>query len=671
MQFKNVRTLFLTVLLPLFIISFIILSGATYYIASNALNNDAVRIAQSVSQQTAAKIQVEVNSTLLPLKTASRNSAFTIGDKTTQLQALKEIKTDADSVAQTFYCTLDGKTLRDDGTYLERGDREYVKKVKDTGKAYIAKPFMGSTSQKLMTMIVQPVFTNGKLVGMLMASINIEDLAKNTDELKTSENGYTFITDESGLVIGYEKSPELVGKMNLTKPEIEDTNEKVDTRLTTAFNNAILSNAQSFTNFSMPDGTENIATITPFELAGNTWVVVTAAPSNEANAPARMLLKVLAGISLFILLLAIFVILYFSRTFSRPLTILRDECNTLNDGNLAENNFSLNREDELGELAQGFSRMRKTLRTLVQKVQSQSEQVAAASEELTASSQQSAESSNQVAGSISAIAIGINDQAQAANQIHGISENISNHANEIASKTLKIAKDAKATTAHIDSGRDSITKVVEQMEQITDSTNSVESSIQKLADGSEKIVSIVELISTIAGQTNLLALNAAIEAARAGEAGRGFSVVAEEVRKLAESSESSSQQIAELVKKNQLDMKTAVEASQHGSNSVKIGIETVKSADEVFKSIVIAIEALTTEITNVSTSIQQMANENASMMASIVNIDKISKKNAAESQSVSAATQEQSSSMQEIAAASHNLAQLASSLQSEVEKFKV
>ncbi|MFA6849937.1 MAG: methyl-accepting chemotaxis protein [Selenomonadaceae bacterium] len=671
MQFKNVRTLFLTVLLPLFIISFIVLSGATYYIASNALNNDAVKIAQSVSQQTAAKIQVEVNSTLLPLKTASRNSAFTFGDKTTQLQALKEIKTDADSVAQTFYCTLDGKTLRDDGTYLERGNREYVKKVKNTGKPYIAKPFMGSTSKKLMTMIVQPVFTNGKLTGMLMASINIEDLAKNTDELKTSENGYTFITDESGLVIGYEKSPELVGKMNLTKPAIEDTNEKVDVRLTTAFNNAIASNAQSFTNFSLPDGTESIATITPFELAGNTWVVVTAAPSNEANAPARMLLKILAGISLFILLLAIFVILYFSKTFSRPLTLLRDECNTLNDGNLAETNFSLNRKDELGELAQGFSRMRKTLRTLVQKVQSQSEQVAAASEELTASSQQSADSSNHIAGSISAIASGINDQAQAANQIHDISENISNHANEIASKTLKIANDAKATTAHIDSGRDSITKVVEQMEQITDSTNSVESSIQKLADGSEKIVSIVELISNIAGQTNLLALNAAIEAARAGEAGRGFSVVAEEVRKLAESSKSSSQQIAELVKKNQLDMNTAVEASQHGSNSVKVGIETVKSADEVFKSIVIAIEALTTEITNVSTAIQQMANENASMMASIVNIDKISKKNAVESQSVSAATQEQSSSMQEIATASHNLAQLASNLQSEVEKFKV
>lgn len=209
------------------------------------------------------------------------------------------------------------------------------------------------------------------------------------------------------------------------------------------------------------------------------------------------------------------------------------------------------------------------------------------------------------------------------------------------------------------------------MQQITLGTKTIETAIEDLAKGSDEIGNIVELISNIAGQTNLLALNAAIEAARAGDAGHGFAVVAEEVRKLAEESERSSKQIAELVKKNQVGMSQAVEASRDGSKNVQLGIDTVKSADEVFKSIVIAIETLSREIIDVSKAIETMAAGNATMLSSIQDIDKISTKNFDDAQSVSTSTEEQSASMHEIASASKNLATLAGDLQAEVSKFKV
>jgi methyl-accepting chemotaxis protein len=230
---------------------------------------------------------------------------------------------------------------------------------------------------------------------------------------------------------------------------------------------------------------------------------------------------------------------------------------------------------------------------------------------------------------------------------------------------------AKETTNQAESGRISIAKVVDQMNYIHNVTETIQYSISELANGSAEIGNIVELISSIAGQTNLLALNAAIEAARAGEAGRGFAVVAEEVRKLAEESNKSSQKITELVKKNQMDMENAVEASKSGAKSVQVGIEAVNSADEVFKSIVGSIENLSREFVVVSDSINKMADGSTTMLAAIEEIDKVSKSNADEAQSVSAATEEQSASMQEIASASQNLANLAGNLQVEVRKFKV
>jgi len=315
--------------------------------------------------------------------------------------------------------------------------------------------------------------------------------------------------------------------------------------------------------------------------------------------------------------------------------------------------------------------MRSSLRTLIKKVQAQSEHVAASSEQLTASAQQSALAANQVAGSITEIAGGTEKQSAAAAQCEQIVEHMSNSTNLVADIALQISQIAEKGSQEAGQGGQEVERVVNQMNQIGQGSEVLQTAIAELAQGSQEISNIVTLISTIAGQTNLLALNAAIEAARAGENGRGFAVVADEVRKLAEESNQAAQQIGSLILRNQTNMDQAIAASQAGATGIKAGISVVNSAGDTFNRLVKTIMQLSEQSKEIAESITNMTKGNQALVTSINEIARVSRENTGETQTVSAATEEQSASMEEIASSSQSLANLAGELQDAIAKFHV
>ena len=359
-----------------------------------------------------------------------------------------------------------------------------------------------------------------------------------------------------------------------------------------------------------------------------------------------------------------------ARMIANPLAAMVERIQEVANGNLAIKQVEVTSQDEVGKLGIALNLMITNLRNLIRQVSGSAEQVAASSEQLTASAQQSAEAANNVAQAIQQVASGSEKQVGAVNETSAIVEEISATMEEVAATAGEMATLSNQTAQAAVEGKKSIDTAVTQMDAVSKGSKQAQSAAEELKLSSAQIGEIVGLISTIAGQTNLLALNAAIEAARAGEQGRGFSVVAEEVRKLAEQSEQAAHQIKGLVEKNHSSINGVVGAIDIAIRDITQGVELVHVAGNNFAAINEQIRRVTEQVGIIAKAVNEAAVGSQRIVTSIKEVETLSRDAAAESQNVSAATEEQSASMQEIAASSQALAKLAEDLQMAVAKFK-
>ncbi|AIF52547.1 methyl-accepting chemotaxis protein [Pelosinus sp. UFO1] len=676
MKVTSIQTRLLIILLPVFILSLGILSCLSYYLSSGSLEKSIDDTARATSTDYANRIENMIQDRIVRLEDLASVPAIQKGsDKSELVTLMAQAKQRMGMFDVIFFISPDGSGVRSDGSLGKHNDRDYFKRVVETKTAYVSNPLYSKTTGKLAINLTVPVVYNGQLVGILGGSCSLEKLSDIMGSLRFMDSGFGYLADSAGVVIAHPRT-ELITKLKLSESNIDAElklpKAELDNRLINLFETTVENGRQVQGRYTYIDGVSHRAVFTPIELPdGMHWVMIVTVAEAEATKEVAILSRTMLVVSVIFITFAILFIFYISKLFAKPIRIIRDECLLLAQGDFRDRPAKINSADEVGQLAQSFRDMKTNLCLLVNKVQGKAEQVAASSEELTSCAEQSAQAANQVAVSITEMAQGTRKQVTGLAQITAVAEKISAGTQQILVVMNETSETAKHASDEATQGKRGLEQVIQQMQQIHQGSEAVHEAISELARGSHEISNIVNLISTIAGQTNLLALNAAIEAAKAGEHGRGFAVVADEVRKLSEESNRAAQQIGRLINHNQANINQAVEAAQVSSAGVKAGVEFVNSTGETFDRIVISITQLSEQIQDVFNAINGIVTGNRKLVTASHELDKVSKGNAMETETVSSATEEQSAAMEEIASASKSLANLAGDLQIAVEKFKV
>lgn len=517
----------------------------------------------------------------------------------------------------------------------------------EKGEPVVTNPYISATTNTngMVVTIAQRLKDGSGVIGI---DIDVQDIVDKIKEIKIGREGYPIIANKNKQIIAH--------------PE-----EKSGSKVTGNISSILYSGKEGTSTYENKGEQKRLVFVTNdltgWKIAGTMFVSETEEAAQPVWNSAIILLIssfILGGVAIFFIV----------RSITIGLRRLVDFSEKVSEGDLTET-LETKSKDEIGDLTRSFSKMSESLRDVIRAVQQSVDNVASASEELTASASQTSQATEHITMSIEQFSNGNEAQNEkvesSTNQLVAMNEglqNMSHTSSEVAAVSLQ------STEAAGQGGR-IVESTASQMKHIDTSVQEAEQVMKELEYKSKDITSILNVINGIADQTNLLALNAAIEAARAGESGRGFSVVAEEVRKLAVQSADSAKEIEKLIQEIVLEIAKSQDMFKAVNREVNAGLGMTEEAKESFQHIYEAAEGMSKKLTQLNDTAIDLSSGSKLVSQAMQEMRQVSRESAANIQDIAASAEEQLASMEEITSSSVTLANMAEELKELTSQFKI
>ncbi|MFS0836332.1 methyl-accepting chemotaxis protein [Paenibacillus sp. 1P03SA] len=417
------------------------------------------------------------------------------------------------------------------------------------------------------------------------------------------------------------------------------------------------------------DGEKNLIVYTKSKQTG--WLIYGFAPLDEITENANDIFALTVMVAFISALLALVIGWLMSRMIGKPLVELGHLMNEGEKGNLAVRTLFTQRQDEIGQVGKSFNGMMSKITDLVNQTNRSADSVLDTARELTDASKKTALSAREIATATEDIAGGATSLAVAAENGNDLTTKISEQMKYVIEKNIRMSIATSEVQQMSERGIEQMDELTQKTLQSEQMTHSLVDRVDTLKQSTSSIRKILDVLTKITAQTNILSLNASIEAARAGAAGKGFMVVAGEIRNLADQSRESIVNVAHITEEIQREMDATVEALSAAYPLFREQTESVKEANQMFSSVKNEMDNLLIQLDEVSTSINELNESQMTLADAMTNVSAVAEQSSATSEEVASLSSEQQSVSEGLVRLSVKLEDVSSQLSESLTKFKV